>query len=367
MTSLPGTTPDSYGPSTSTASTHNYSASFTTEAQSPSNQTLNIQDSASESSSLSTVLTLSPVLDPENVDHSLHDARGPNSPALSHILSTAFEAHQTSNAPNSTDKYCSPPSPQLSPDTLSEGRSSFVEDSIATNSSRLTGQQLQIFNLPSSTTSREALIFCHSLSSPSATVPTIKSLPVNEIMLPEGYNNPDLYQNAHRDYPTMEPPLIGSQRLSAATNFSLGLSPHSPPSAPRPPLMTLPNSGSEHDIPAIGALTSMHNLLTSLSQDQISDPTFNTKNDAQEDESGYAHCNSGSEYSTLKLMLPSSSPDNNLLTSSSPPDSSPPQLFSSSPSGIPTTMPIPIVTERRTPPPVGPFKVHLAEIYSKML
>ncbi|KAJ3899699.1 hypothetical protein F5879DRAFT_975984 [Lentinula edodes] len=349
VTSLPGTTADSYRPSDSTAPTLDHSASFTTEAQSPLNQTLNIQDSASESSSLS-VLTLSSVLNPENVDHSLHDARDPNSPSLSHILTTDFEAHPTSNAPNFTDKYSSPPSPQLSPDTLSEGRSSFVEDSIATNSSRLTGQQLQIFNLPSSTTSREALIF--SLSSPSATVPAIKSLSVNEIMLPVGYNNPDLYQNAHRDYPTMEPPLIGSQRLSVTTNFSLELSLHSPPSALRPALMTLPNSGPEHDIPAIGALTSMHNLLTSLSQDQISGPTFNTKNDAQEDESGYAHCKSGSEYSTLEPMLPSSSPDNTVLTSSSPPNSSPPQLFSSSPSGTPTTMPMSIVTERRSPPPV---------------
>ncbi|KAE9399010.1 hypothetical protein BT96DRAFT_709500 [Gymnopus androsaceus JB14] len=124
----------------------------------------------------------------------------------------------------------------------------------------------------------------------------------------------------------MEPSsLFGTKQLENQFTFTASLNSQcSPPPAPRPALAMLPSSESEADL-STGPLTSMNNLLSSLSQNQNPESASATTNGPHDDASDCSN-----DHSSLESTVPSSS-SGNALPSSSPPNSSPPDIFSSSP------------------------------------
>ncbi|KAJ3998281.1 hypothetical protein F5050DRAFT_1745790 [Lentinula boryana] len=255
----------------------------------------------------------------------------------------AHAAHNATEIPNPTDK-CTVESPlpqshQILPPE--NERSSFIENSEDMISSQLS--PLQLSHWPSSSASRTILL----PYSPSAPASAIHNTTVNQEM-PSERDDPNSDYHVLFTCPMMEPLSTGSQQFSTTSSNPLSCS---PPPAPRPALILLPSSRTEPDVFATGALTSMRNLLSSLSQDEIPRSASGTEKECYEGETEHTRLNSPDQ-SSIEPVLPSSSPPgHNIITSSSVPSSSPPQLFSSSPPGPSTTMPMAMDTGRQSPPP----------------
>ncbi|KAJ3841538.1 hypothetical protein F5878DRAFT_7955 [Lentinula raphanica] len=182
----------------------------------------------------------------------------------------------------------------------------------------------RLSDIPSPYTSHETAAL--PASSYPLTASLIQSFPQSEEMLSQE-TTPNCHSDSLCPDTALQLSTTGTRSSSTASRTALKSASYSPPPAPRLALLKLPDTGSHLDASTAGALASMNNLLSSLSQDHIPDDEI----EKHDKEVGH-HPFEGPFDRCSEFLLPSSSPNKIILSTSSPPRSSPPRQFSSSPS-----------------------------------